>query len=83
MNWTIFGIVAALCIISIGIGVGGFVYYRLHPLNPEEVEKGNTFPQKVLFRFFKVIAFYILAIVALNVIFGIILIVWLIVKNIH
>jgi hypothetical protein len=83
MNWIIFGIVTTLCIVSIGIGVGGFVHYRRHPLNPEDVEKGNTLPQKVLFRFFKVFAFYILAVVALNVIFGIILIVWLIIKNIH
>jgi uncharacterized membrane protein YidH (DUF202 family) len=83
MNWIIFGIVATLCIVSIGIGIGGMVHYQRHPANPEDVEKGNTLPQKVLSRTFKIIAFYTLAVIALIVIFGIILIVWVIIKNIH
>ena len=81
MDWDIFGIVAIVLIIYVIAGVGAAIHYKRHPVNPKDFEKGNTLPQKILHVYLKAVGFLIVTLVAIIAILGIILIVWLIIKN--
>ncbi len=81
MNWGIFGIVAIVSIIYVIVVAGAVIYYKRHPVNPKDFENGNTLPQRILNTYFKTVGFLMVTLVAIIAIFGIILIVWLIIKN--
>jgi hypothetical protein len=81
MNWTIFSIITACVVVYVLVIMAVVIHYKRHPVDPKDFEKGNTKLQKITFSYFKIMAYIMITVVAINAIAGIIIVIVLLVKN--